>query len=171
MTWEPKRLTRQQMEERRRAGARLLKAGKLSQTAIAQRLGVSRTAVSQWAKRFADGGMRALRRRKASGRPARLTRAEKQALRRRLKRGASATGFPTDRWTIGRVRQLIEREFGIRYHVKYIHRLLAGLGWSLQQPLPRAAERDEDLIRAWLAKDWPRIKKGAAFRRKHRVFR
>lgn len=171
MAWIPKRLTREQMEERRREGARLLRAGKLSPTAIAHRLGVSRAAVSQWSKQLGQGGMRALRRRKAPGRPARLTGAEKQALVRKLKRGALASGFPTDHWTMGRVRQLIEREFGVRYHVKYIHRLLTDLGWSLQQPLPRAAERDEELIRTWLAHDWPRIKKGAAIRRKHRVFR
>jgi putative transposase len=157
------------MEERRREGAKLLKAGKLSHTAIAQRLGVSGAAVGQWAKQLAQGGLRALRSQAASGRPARLTDAQKQALRRTLKGGALAAGFPTDRWTMGRVCQLIEREFGVRYHVKYINRLLSTLGWSLQQPLPRAAERDEDLIRAWLAQDWPRIKKGAAARRKHSV--
>jgi hypothetical protein len=59
----------------------------------------------------------------------------------------------------------------VHYHVNYINRLLVALGWSLQQPLPRGRERDEAWIRAWLAHDWPRIKKGAAIRRKHRVFR
>jgi len=157
------------MEERRREGAKLIRAGKLSHTAIAQRLGVSGAAVGQWAKQLGDGGLRALRRRSAPGRPARLTDTQKQVLRRLLKRGALVAGFPSDRWTIGRVCQLIEREFGVRYHVKYINRLLTKLGWSLQQPLPQAAERGEDLIRAWLAQDWPRIKKGAATRRKHRV--
>ena len=169
MEWTPKRLTRQQMEERRGEGAKLLKTGRLSHTVIAQRLGVSCAAVGQWAKQLALGGTRALRRQTAPGRPARLTDAQKQVLRRKLKRGALAAGFATDRWTMGRVRQLIEREFGVRYHVKYINRFLTTLGWSWQQPLPRAAERDEDLIRAWLAQDWPRIKKGAATRRKHRV--
>lgn len=169
MPWKPKRLTRQQMEERRRASARLVKAGKLSYTAIAQRLGVSAAAVGQWAKQLADGGLRALRRRIAPGRPARLTDAQQLVLWQALARGAVAAGYPSDRWTMSRVRQLIEREFGVRYHVKYINRLLRRLGWSLQQPLARAAERDEELIRAWLAQDWPRIKKGAAVRRKHSV--
>ena len=38
MTWRPKVLTRQQMEERRLEGARVLKAGRLSQAAIARQL-------------------------------------------------------------------------------------------------------------------------------------
>ena len=169
MEWIPKRLTRQQMEERRREGARLLRSGKHTQAEIGRQLGVSRATVSDWAKQLAKGGLRTLRRRQAGGRPARLTSANQRALVRQLKRGAVAAGFPTERWTMSRVRQLIEREFGVHYHLHYINRLLSGLGWSLQQPLPRAAERDEDLIRAWLAQDWPRIKKGAAARRRHRV--
>lgn len=169
MGWEPPHLTRDQMEQRRRAGARLLRAGQLSQAEIARRLGVSRASVSDWAKQLAQGGLRALWRRKASGRPARLTRDDQRALRHTLRRGALAAGFPTDRWTLRRIGQVIQREFGVHYHPNYLNRLLARLGWSVQQPLPRASERDEDLIRAWLAQDWPRIKKSAAFRRQHRV--
>ena len=157
------------MEERRRVGAQLLRKGKLSQAAIAQQLGVSRVAVSQWANRLAQGGVRALRSRTAPGRPVRLTLKHQKALVGKLKRGALAAGFPTERWTMSRVCQLIEREFGLHYHVHYINRLLAKLGWSLQRPLPRATEQDEELVRAWLAQDWPRIKKGAALRRKHRL--
>jgi transposase len=68
-----------------------------------------------------------------------------------------------------RIARVIEQAFGVHYHVNSLHRLLDGLGWSLQQPLPRATERDEALIRAWLTKDWPRIKKSAALRRGHCV--
>jgi transposase len=52
----------------------------------------------------------------------------------------------------------------VSYHVHSINRLLAKLGWSVQRPLLRATEQDEELVRAWLAQDWPRIKKGAALR-------
>ena len=41
MTWKPSYLTREQLEERRLAGGRLLKAGKLSQAEIARQVGVS----------------------------------------------------------------------------------------------------------------------------------
>jgi transposase len=169
MAWKPPHLTREQMEERRRAGAKLLRTGRLSQAEIARQLGVSRATVSDWAKRLAIGGLRALQRRKAPGRPARLTRDDQKELRRVLRRGAAAAGFPTDRWTLGRVALVIHREFGVHYHPHSLHRLLGRLGWSAQQPLPRASERDEALIRAWLAQDWPRIKKSAALRRNHRV--
>lgn len=170
MTWIPKHLTRKQMEERRRKGGRLLQAGKQSQAEIARRLGISRATVNDWANQVAAGGLRALRRRSASGRPPRLTAEQKKRLVQILKRGAPAAGFPSERWTMGRVQQIIRREFNLVYHVHYMNRLLERLGWSLQQPLPSAQEQEEELIRAWIKRDWPRIKKSAAARRKHSVF-
>src|SRR5512143_3651042 len=98
MAWIPEGLTRQQMEDRRHEGGRLLKAGKLSQAEIARRLGVSRATVSDWAKQVSAGGLRALRRRSAAGRPSRLTNRQKKRLVQILKKGASTAGFPTERW-------------------------------------------------------------------------
>ena len=171
MTWKPAKLSREQMEERRLEGARLIKRGEMSHAAIARQLGVSRAAIRNWAKQLEAGGLRRLRRRKATGRPPKLNPAQRRELKRLLRRGALAAGFASDRWSMDRVRQLIKQVFGIEYHPKYLNRLLRQLGWSPQVPLPRAVERDEALIQAWLQHDWPRIKKGAAQRRNHRVLR
>jgi transposase len=152
------------MEERRLTAARLLKANTLSQAEIARQLGVSRAAVTHWAQQLA--AREPLQRRVASGRPPKLTRSQQQSLKRLLKCGARA-----ERWTLKRVRQVIVREFGVTYHEHSLSDVLAKWDWSLQQPLARAQERDEEIIQAWLEHDWPRIKKGAATWRRHRVFR
>ena len=170
MSYKPLKLTPEQLEERRMEGARLLKAGQWSQAEIARELDVSRATISDWAKQLASGGRRRLRRRPRSGRPAKLTPAQQRGLLRLLKRGALAAGFETDRWTGPRIQSLIEQQFTVTYHSRYLPRLLHKLNWSQQLPLARAVERDEALIRAWLEHDWPRIKKGASQRRKHRVF-
>ena len=169
MTWQPKKLTREQLAERRAEAIRLLEAGEMKQVEIAHHLGVTEAAVSKWKKQLADEGPQALQLRKATGRPPKLDQAAKQALVKKLDAGAVAAGFPTEQWTQARVKQVIEREFGVVYHQNYISRLLDDLGWSVQKPDPRAIERDEDLIRAWLSRDWPRIKKGAAARRRDRL--
>jgi transposase len=169
MTWIPKKLTREQMAERRAEGARLLEEGKVNQAEIARYLGVTGAAVSKWKRRLAEEGDQALPMRKAAGRPPKLGEAAKEALVKKLEAGAMASGFPTEQWTQVRVKQVIEREFGVVYHHNYISRLLDDLGWSVQKPDPRAIERDEELIRAWLKRDWPRIKKGAAARRRDRL--
>lgn len=169
MTWQPKKLTREQMAERRQEGVRLLQAGQMTQAEIARDLGVSEAAVSHWKQRLEAQGAESLRRRKATGRPPGLNGQQKQALVEKLQAGAQAAGYPTEQWTQRRVQQVIEREFGVRYHQNYISRLLHGLDWSVQKVEPRALERDEELIRAWLRRDWPRIKKSAAARRRDRV--
>lgn len=166
MTWKASCLTRKQMEERRLEGGRLLKAGKLSQAEIARQLGVSRTTTSDWAKIIKAKGMGGLRKRKAAGSQSKLNPAQKQKLKRLLDGGALANGFPTDRWTLERVQQLIEQKFEIKYHPNYLNRLLRKLGFSPQKPLPQAIEQDKRLVEAWLQRDWPRIKKVAAARRR-----
>lgn len=157
------------MEERRLEGGRLLKAGKLSQVEVARQLGVSRATVSDWAKIIATKGMRGLRKRKAAGTQSKLNPSQKQKLKYMLDRGALANGFPTDRWTLGRMQQLIQQKFKITYHPKYVNRLLRKLGFSPQKPLPQAIEQDKALVTAWLQRDWPRIKKVSATRRNHRI--
>jgi len=162
-------LTREQMEERRLAGGRLLKAGKLSQAEIARQLGVSRATVSDWAKTVEAKGIRGLRKRKATGSQSKLNPLQKQKLKYMLDRGALANGFPTDRWTLERVRQLIQQKFEITYHPNYLNRLLRNLGFSPQKPLPQATEQEKELVQAWLQQDWPRIKKVAAARRRNHI--
>ena len=132
----PTYLTREQMEERRLEGGRLLKAGKLSQAEIARQLDVSRATVSEWAKTVKEEGIGGLRKRKAGGGVSKLTEEHKQKLKRLLDRGALACGFETDRWALQRVAELLEREFKVTYHPNYLNRVLAKLGFRRQMPMP-----------------------------------
>ena len=157
------------MAERRAEGVRLLEAGEMTQVEIARHLGVTEAAVSQWKKQLVEEGPQALQARKATGRPPKLDAATKAELVKKLEEGAIVAGFPTEQWTQSRVKQLIKREFGVVYHQNYISRLLDDLGWSVQKVDPRAMEQDEELVRAWLSQDLPRIKKSAAARRRDRV--
>jgi transposase len=164
--WRPHKLTPEQLEERRLVAGRLLRAGRLPQAEIARRLGVSSAAVCQCAKQLRDSprGLAGLRRHSKPGRPPRLTPAQWRDALEILSRGAKHSGFETERWTLPRIRAVIQSRFGVTYHVDYLSTRLRDLGWTAQVPAVWAAERDEDLIRAWLDRDWPRIKKRLAAR-------
>jgi putative transposase len=157
------------MEERRLEGGRLLKVGKMSKAEISRYLGISRATVGEWAKTIEVKGIGGLRKRKAAGSASKLSNPQKEKLKKKLDRGALASGFPTDRWTLERVQKLIKKEFGVIYHLNYLNRLLRKLGFSPQKPLPQAVEQEKELVEAWLQGDWPRIKKVTASGRKNRV--
>jgi transposase len=54
---------------------------------------------------------------------------------------------------------VIEQLTGVRRHPAWVWALLRyRLGWSVQRPVRRAAERDQTAIDRWVKDDWPRIK-------------
>src|SRR3989337_2865249 len=95
MTWQPKKLTREQLAERRAEAIHLLEAGEMRQVEIARHLGVSEAAVSKWKRQLAEEGPQALQLRKATGRPPKLDEAAKQALVKKLEEGAVTAGVST----------------------------------------------------------------------------
>jgi putative transposase len=70
-----------------------------------------------------------------------------------------AAGFATERWTLERIAALIEREFGVHYHPRYLERPLKAHGFSVQRPATRARERDELVIAVWPKRDWVALTK------------
>lgn len=145
-------------EERRKRAWDLKQRG-WKQQAIAQALGVSEGAVSQWLKRGRAGGREALKAHPPKGVAPRLSAEQKAQIPGWLAQGAEAYGFRGDVWTASRVAQLIYWNFGVRYHRDHVGRLLREAGWSRQQPIERATQRDEAAIKQWSEQRWPAIKK------------
>jgi transposase len=147
-----------ELERRRLRAVALLKEG-LTPVEVARRVGVDRRSVRRWHAAYREAGEVALAARPAPGRPTKLSTAQRRQLERRLLKGARAAGFETDLWTCPRVAWLIEQQFGVRYHVDHLGRLLRQLGFTPQKPERRAVERDEAAIQRWVKQDWPRVKK------------
>jgi transposase len=120
--------------EGRRLRAWELKQEGWPQQRIADALGVSKGAVSQWMKRAREGGgVHALKRQPAPGAPPRLSEEQRAEVPKLLQRGAQAHGFRGDVWTCERVAEVIRREFGVSYHPAHVSRLLKALRQSLQK--------------------------------------
>jgi transposase len=147
-------------EGRRLRAWELLQAG-WRQVDIANALGVTEGAVSQWMKRAREGGMKALHRRPAPGATSKLTPEQLTELPTVLARGAEAYGFRGNVWTHPRIAAVIKQVFGIKYHDNHIPRLLKKIGWTRQKPRRRAAQRNEVAIGQWQDDDLPSILKEA----------
>jgi transposase len=146
--------------EGRRLRAWALERRGWTQQAIAEALGVTQGAVSQWLSRARAGGVAALRHRRAPGPRPKLSEAQRAALPALLARGPEAFGFRGDVWTTKRVAAVIAVRFGVRYHPAHVSRLLRAAGWSPQRPIQRATQRDGAAIERWYAERWPALKKG-----------
>lgn len=146
------------LEKRRHKAIELSANGKQT-VEIAHIVGASRRTVRRWKALFRKKGTKGLQARPAPGRPVRLNSGQLNDLEQALLKGARAFGYDTDLWTCPRVAEVIRREFGVRYHVDHIGRLLHSLGWSPQRPQRRALERDEQKVRNWIKGTWTRIKK------------
>jgi transposase len=146
--------------EGRRLRAFELKERGWKQSEIAEALGVTEGAVSQWMKRAREQGAQALRHKPPPGAPSRLSDEQRARLPELLAQGAQAHGFRGEVWTCERVAVVIRREFGVSYHPAHVSRVVRALGLSLQKPIRRANQRDEQAIRHWKEQRWPELKKG-----------
>lgn len=126
---------------------------------IAEALGVTEGAVSQWLKQAREDGVESLRHRKGGGPKPRLQSEQIEHLPKLLSQGAESYGFRGEVWTRARVRQVIKQEFGVQFSLSHVGRLLAQIGWSCQKPIKRASQRDEDAIEHWRTETWQELEK------------
>jgi transposase len=157
---------RQQLQARRLRAAELFAVG-VHPAQVARQLGVSRQSASTWQQRWKAGGTSALVSRGPTGPTPRLSDEELARIEQALLQGATTHGFVGELWTLDRVAEVIWRLTGVRHHPAHVWALLRyRLGWSVQRPRRRAAERDQAAVDHWVKVDWLRIKKtpGAARR-------
>lgn len=147
-------------QEGRRLRACELAAAGWKQSLIAQALGVTEGAVSQWLSRARQQGIEALKRRPCGGHKPRLSAAQQEELKGLLKQGADQFSFSGAHWTGKRAAHLIEQKFGVHYNYRYVITLLHKLGFSPQKPETRATQRNEEAITEWRDQEWPRQKRG-----------
>ena len=126
-------LNREEMEQRRLEAAQDLLNG-LSQSKVARKFSVSRTTASRWYRALANKGVDSLKRRKATGRPSRLTREQLERVTQIYHDRPMAYGFPDDHWTTGRMAAVIESQFSVHYDRDHVGRLLYKLGLRERKP-------------------------------------
>src|SRR5947208_4036412 len=149
-----------ELEHRRQLAVRRYLEGH-SADEIAEFLGISARSVWRWLASFRDRGPEGLTARPVPGRPPKLTVTQEKIVLRWLRGSPAEHGFATELWTARRLAQLIEEEFAIRFNPRSLSAWLKDRGFTPQKPERVPRERDPEAIAAWLASDWPRIKKKA----------
>ena len=140
------------------AAADVIEAG-ASDREVAKRFRVTRMSVNRWRRALAAGGRAALLSKGPGGGPAKLSPAQVRELEVALEAGPAAWGWDEDQcWTLARIAEVVRRRFKVEYTLAGLDLLLHRIGWSVQVPARRAAERDEARIARWREEAWPVIK-------------
>jgi transposase len=127
---------------------------------VAERFRVTRMSVNRWRRALAAGGRPALASKGPGGARCRLSPAQLDELQALLDAGPTAWGWTDQCWTLPRIAAVVRERFGVDYTLPGLDLLLHRLGWSVQVPARRAAERNEEQIVAWREETWPEIKRG-----------
>jgi transposase len=108
-----------ELEQRRLRAIALLRRD-IPVHVVAERLGVDRRSVRRWKRAHRRQGRAGLRARPASGRPPKLSAAQRRRLARIVVAGPEAAGYRTSLWTCRRIVDLIHHHFDVVYHPDHV---------------------------------------------------
>lgn len=142
-----------------RCHAILMRHRGLQSGTVASIVGVHPNSVRGWVRRVEEHGIYGLLDKEYPGAAPKLDAEQKDRLRAIVEGGPESFGWDTGVWTGPLVREVILREFGVRYHVSQVRRILDRLGFSVQYPRIRLSKADTEKQEEWLKVTMPEIKK------------
>ena len=122
------------------------------------RFRMSRMSANRWRRALAADGRAALASKGTGGGSASSPPPSCVSERRSWTRGRPRRWDEDRCWTLARIGEVIDARFQVGFTLAGVDLLLHRIGWSVQAPARRAAERDEARIAAWREEAWPVVK-------------
>jgi transposase len=126
---------------------------------VADAYGIDRTTLFRWTTRYGEDGLNGLKRKHVSGRPRLLEDLDREALWKIVLKPATAFGFETDLWTIGRLHRVVQEEYDTTISHDTIWRRLRDAGLTYQKPERQYFEMDEEAREEWMQTEAPKIRR------------
>lgn len=95
-----------------------------------------KTTIHDWLKRLEERGVQGVQDIKPTGRPPKLSKAQKKKLTKILDESPEKQDIPFVIWTTSFVQFIVHKLFGVLYKIRNIEYLVKELGFSLQKPRP-----------------------------------
>jgi transposase len=140
---------------RKLAVKRVIEDGEMP-SEVMHSLGLCRTTIYRWLRKFEDQGWEALAEKIAQGPEPKLNEKQRQQVKRWiLGKDPRQYGFDFGLWTRRIVQTLIQEKMDVELGLTSVGRLLASLDITPQKPLRRAYERDPRAVKQWCQKEYP----------------
>lgn len=121
--------------------------------------GISRRTLHRWLARYGNGGQDGLLRKEGSGRPRKLEELTEDDWWAIVLQPASAFGYESDLWTVGRVHRVIHNLYGVTVSRDTIWRRLRDAGLTYQKPEREYYELNEEARMKWQRYEVPKIRR------------
>ncbi|MFC7559597.1 IS630 family transposase [Paenibacillus farraposensis] len=141
-------------------------------TAIADILNRNRMTVSSYIHTYENGGLAALQLKHSSGAPTRLTKEQQDQLKQTVAYSVPhEVGFTAKHnWTLELIATYVEREWGHRYSLRGISKVMERLGLSYTKPTFTLAAADPEKQRQFAEMTFPDLKKLLNHENDHLLF-
>jgi transposase len=126
--------------------------------AAADAFGTTPRTLHRWLRRYEKDGTDGLKRSPGSGRPRKLEELNEDELRAIVLRPASAFGYETDLWTVGRLHRVIRDRYQVVLSRDTVWRRLREAGLTYQKPEREYYEIDEEARQQWQRHEVPKIR-------------
>ena len=131
-------------------------------SAVMDSLGLCRTSIYPWLRRYRDQGLEALAEKISQGPEPKLSEKQRQQVRRWiLGKDPRQHGFDFGLWTRRIVQTMLLEKMGVDFCLTSVGKLLASLNITPQKPLRRAYERDPEAVSLWQEETYPKLKQRA----------
>jgi len=129
---------------------------------VSELLGISRSSVYAWLKRFKSEGYEGLETKKAPGAEPVVTAEMDSWLKQTvLETTPEAFGYDTPLWTCALLAEVLAERFGVEVGGAAINAHLHRLGLSAQKPTYRATEQDPDAVDHFVNEAFPKLQRFA----------
>jgi transposase len=124
---------------------------------VAATFGLGEQTMRDWMRAFLVQGVASVFYQPRAGRPAKLTRSQRQELKGVVLAGPEAAGYSSACWTSGMIADLIQLRFRVAYAPRYVCHLLGLLGLSFQRGRLTSDHLNDEAGLLWLEETWPQI--------------
>ncbi len=158
MKQDARKLDHKTLEEMRIRAVRQVQSG-VSPEDITRSLGLSHPTIYNWLASYRDGGMQALKAKPVPGRPSRITGPMMKWIYDTIvQKSPLQFRFEFALWTREMIREVIFKKYKLRLGLSSVSRLLKQLGLSCQRPIFKAWQQNEQQVKNWLKKVFPKLK-------------
>ena len=129
---------------------------------VMESLGLCRTTIYRWLRRFEEKGLEGLVEQICQGPTPTLNEKQRQQVCRWIiGKDPRQHGFDFGLWTRRIVQTMLLEKMGVDFCLTSVGKLLASLNITPQKPLRRAYERDPEAVSLWQEETYPKLKQRA----------